>query len=150
MSGTPAEGYRPVEILLVEDDSIDAEAITRAFRKAKVANPIVLAKDGQEALEILRGEGETSIGRPFLVILDLNMPRMNGLEFLHELRTDEALRSSIVFVLTTSDDDADKCAAYAEVIAGYMVKSRAGKDFVNLIELLDHYWRVVEFPPEVA
>ena len=137
-----------VNILLVEDHAIDAEAIERAFRDARIANPIYVARDGVEALAALRGDGAKPIPRPYLILLDLNMPRMNGIEFLRELREDEQLKSSIVFVLTSSDDDRDKSAAYKRQIAGYMVKSRAGEDFMDLIKLLDHYWRVIEFPPE--
>lgn len=142
---------KPVSVLLVEDDAIDAEAIERAFRAAKIANPIVRAKNGLEALEIMRGEGgKPAIDRPYITLLDLNMPRMNGLEFLEEIRSDEKLRKNIVFVLTTSDDDRDKVAAYDKHVAGYMVKNKAGSDFMELIGLLDHYWRVVELPPDDA
>ncbi|MEM6329335.1 MAG: response regulator [Planctomycetota bacterium] len=137
-----------VTILLVEDDQIDAEAIRRAFVKARIANPIEVVPDGVEALKRLRGDGGAEkLGQPYLVLLDLNMPRMNGIEFLEELRQDIELRPSIVFVLTTSDDDRDKLAAYDKQVAGYMVKSKAGEDFVKLIGMLDHYWRVVEMPP---
>lgn len=143
MTGT--RSYTEVSILLVEDDDIDVEAIERAFRKARIANPIVRVRDGVEALETLRDE---RVRRPYLVLLDLNMPRLDGIGFLKEMRADASLRETIVFVLTTSDDDRDKTAAYQEHVAGYMVKSRAGVDFTKLIELIDHYWRVVEFPPE--
>ncbi len=137
-----------VTVLLVEDDAIDAEAIERAFKKAKIANPIVNASDGMEALQMLRGEeGQEKLEPPYIVLLDLNMPRMNGIEFLEELRKDPELDKSIVFVLTTSDDDRDMLAAYENHVAGYMIKSKAGEDFIQLIGLLDHYWRVIEMPP---
>ncbi|MEN1678210.1 MAG: response regulator [Planctomycetota bacterium] len=136
-----------VTILLVEDDQIDAEAIKRAFRKARIANPIQVVSDGLAALERLRDKTGEGVSRPFLILLDLNMPRMNGIEFLEELRNDKELHNCVVFVLTTSDDDRDKVAAYDQHVAGYMVKSKAGEDFINLIGLLDHYWRVVEMPP---
>ena len=87
--------------------------------------------------------------RPYLILLDLNMPRMNGVEFLQALRQDEDLKQSIVFVITTSNRDEDVVAAYNEQIAGYILKSRVGEDFVNLITMLDMYWRIVEFPAEV-
>lgn len=138
-----------VNLLLVEDDEVEAEAIERAFRKAKIANPITQAGDGIEALEILRGQnGKTPIPRPYLILLDLNMPRMNGIEFLHELRQDEELKDSIVFVLTTSNADRDKLQAYSEHIAGYIVKGNVGDDFVELTDMLKLYWRLVEFPPQ--
>jgi len=137
-----------VTILLVEDDEVDAEAIDRAFKRARIANPIVNVTDGLHALDVLRGEhGETALSRPYIILLDWNMPRMNGVEFLQELREDPHLRDSVVFVLTTSNDDRDKLAAYEKQVAGYMVKAKAGEDFMQLIALLDHYWRVVELPP---
>lgn len=137
-----------VNILLVEDDELDAEAIDRALKKVRIGNPIHVVRDGLAALEKLRGQGGADpMPRPYLILLDLNLPRMNGIEFLAELRGDEALRDSIVFVLTSSDDDRDKLAAYEKHVAGYVVKSKAGEDFMNLIGMLDHYWRIVEFPP---
>ena len=138
-----------IHILLVEDDDVDAEAIERSFLKHKISNPIRVVQDGRQALAVLRGQsGESPLTRPFLILLDLNMPRMNGIEFLGELRNDPNLRDSIVFVLTTSDADQDKVASYDQNVAGYIVKSRAGGDFIELITMLNGYWRVVEFPPE--
>jgi CheY-like chemotaxis protein len=140
--------FEATHILLVEDDEVDAEAIVRSFRKEKIANPIWIACDGLEALQFLRGEaGRTRIPNPYLILLDINMPRMNGLEFLYALRRDPELKSSIVFVLTTSNRDEDKLAAYDEQIAGYVLKQRAGENFINLVNMLDSFWRIVEFPP---
>jgi len=132
---------KPVNILLVEDDSIDAKAFIRAMEKLKIGNPVVHARDGVEGLEKLR-----TLGRPNLVILDINMPRMNGLEFLRRLRQDDVLRDTIVFVLTTSNDDEDKFEAYNLNVAGYMLKSDMGNSFVRAVSLVDNYWKVVEFP----
>ena len=141
---------QPINILLVEDDDVDAEAIERAFRKQRISNPFVIVPDGVEALKALRGEGGyEALPRPYMILLDINMPRMNGLEFLETLRQDPDLRSSVVFVLTTSNRDEDKVAAYDNYVAGYLLKSRAGADFVNLIGMLEAYWRIVEFPPEL-
>ena len=137
-----------VHILLVDDDDIDAEAVRRALKKYKIANPVRWVSNGIEALRALRGQSEQeSLPRPYLVLLDLNMPRMNGLEFLETLRADEDLKDSIVFVLTGSDATRDKIQAYRLNVAGYLVKSRVGEDFVNLVHMLNHYWRIVEFPP---
>jgi CheY-like chemotaxis protein len=136
-----------VNILLVEDDDIDAEAIQRAFKKYRIANPLTRVADGIEALKFLRGEGVEQLTRPYIVLLDLNMPRMNGIEFLQELRRDVKLTDSVVFILTTSNDERDKTAAYSEHVSGYIVKSQVGEDFTRLIELMDCYWRVVELPP---
>jgi CheY-like chemotaxis protein len=138
-----------VTLLLVEDDLVDAEAIQRAFRKQKIANPFVVVPDGVEALRALREEpGAPEVPRPYIILLDINMPRMSGLEFLRALRTDPALHRSIVFVLTTSDRDEDKLEAYGNHVAGYIVKSRAGEDFLRVIQMLRAYWRIVEFPPD--
>lgn len=139
-----------IHILLVEDDEIDAEVIMRGFYAQRIANPFTLVSDGIEALGVLRGaNGFPRLPRPYMILLDINMPRMNGLEFLEVLRADPELAQSVVFVLTTSNRDEDMMAAYKHQIAGYLLKSRAGKDFVDLITLLDSYWRIVEFPSEV-
>jgi CheY-like chemotaxis protein len=134
-----------IQILFVDDDTIDVMAFKRAMKKHKLLNPIHTASNGLEALKILRGDGtQPPLERPYIVLLDLNMPRMNGLEFLDELRQDPALHGSVVFVLTTSEDDRDKTAAYSHHIAGYIVKSHLGHDFVNLLSMLQPYWRIVE------
>jgi CheY-like chemotaxis protein len=137
-----------VHVLLVEDDDIDAQALTRSFRKQRIANPIHVAVDGLEALSMLRGDGRERIPRPYVILLDLNMPRMDGIEFLEELRSDPELKASVVFVLTTSDSDRDIVSAYENQVAGYMVKGRVGDDFMQVIGMLDHYWRVIELPRE--
>lgn len=138
-----------VHILLVEDDDVDAEAVVRAFRKKKIANPFTIVPDGIEAFHALRGEnGYERLPRPYLILLDINMPRMNGVEFLQVLRQDAELKQSIVFVITTSNRDEDVVAAYNEQIAGYILKSRVGEDFIHLITMLDTYWSIVEFPFE--
>ena len=139
-----------VTLLLVEDDAIDAEAIQRAFRQHRIANPFVVVRDGVEALAALRGESEVEVPHPYVVLLDVNMPRMNGIEFLDAIRADPALSRTIVFVLTTSDREEDKVAAYEHNVAGYILKSRAGEDFLEVVKLLRVYWRLVEFPPSLG
>jgi CheY-like chemotaxis protein len=137
-----------INVLLVEDNEVDVEGVQRAFKRYKIRNPIIVARDGIEALDMLRGNGESvPIQRPYMVILDLNLPRMDGIEFLQELRRDPGLKDSIVFVLTTSQDRDDKLASYDLNVAGYMVKSRIGEGFLGLCEMLDCYWRVIELPP---
>ena len=138
---------KTVNILLVEDDEVDVMGVRRAFQKMRIANPIRVAHNGIEGLAILRGEGgREPMPRPFLILLDLNMPRMNGIEFLTELRADPELKGCIVFVLTTSKDQEDLVAAYDLNVAGYIVKSTISRDFLNLVDMLDHYWKVIEFP----
>lgn len=136
-----------VNILLVDDDDVAAESVVRSLRKNTIDFPITLARDGIEALEILRSShADLSIEKPYLILLDLNMPRMDGFEFLQEIRSDKKLHDSIVFVLTTSDFDSDKTRAYNENIAGYMVKSAVGPQFAKLAALLDNYRSTVALP----
>ena len=137
------EHFRTVSLLIVDDDDIDATALRRALHKLKLLNPLYRAKDGLEALEILRN-GE--IPGPYIILLDINMPRMNGIEFLEVLRADPELTHAIVFVLTTSKSDEDIIAAYREHVAGYLLKQRMDSDFLQVVGLLDHYWKVIELP----
>lgn len=141
---------KEVTILVVDDDEIDIDLMMRAFHRAKIGNPMVFARDGEEALEYLRGKdgARPIVERPYVVLTDLNMPRMNGLELLSELREDSDLANSIVFVLTTSDADQDRWRAYSKNVAGYILKDNVGDGFLRLIGMLDHYWKVVEFPAE--
>jgi CheY-like chemotaxis protein len=137
----------PINILLVEDDDVAAEAVSRNLKKLSIDYPIIHANDGLEALEILSNKhSEKKITKPFLVLLDLNMPRMNGFEFLRTIRSDDKLKESVVFVLTTSDDDKDRSRAYHECIAGYMVKSSVGPQFAKLAALLESYKMAVTLP----
>ncbi len=138
-----------LHILLVEDDDIDAEAIERLIQKQSGAYLIHRAFDGVEALRCLRGEqGRDRLPRPYLILLDLNLPKLNGIEFLEEIRKDRELRDAIVFVLTTSDSDRDNAAAYAKNVAWYLVKSRIGDASIGLVTLLENYCRLIEFPRE--
>jgi CheY-like chemotaxis protein len=118
---------REVTILVVEDDEIDVKALLRAFKKLKIANPVTVAKDGIEGWEALQ-----NLPRPYLLILDINMPRMNGIELLEKIRATE--------------DDKDKFEAYNLNVAGYMLKSDMGASFIRAIELVERYWKVIEFP----
>jgi CheY-like chemotaxis protein len=134
-------------ILLVDDDEIDAEMVSRAFRQQKIANPLIHAMDGLCALALLRGE--TAVAPPlksYIILLDIQMPGMSGLDFLHELRQDPALKRSVVFMLTTSDAPQDIDAAYNENVAGYILKQTVGPDFENALRLLDNYQTLVILP----
>jgi CheY-like chemotaxis protein len=137
----------PVTILLVEDDKVDVMAVKRSFLDLKIANPVIEAANGIEALDWLRGEnGREKIEPPCLVLLDLKMPMMGGLEFLDELRKDQALHRTVVFVMTTSTADEDRTRAYNRNVSGYVLKYRPGETFLEAIQMLEAYWRVVEFP----
>lgn len=135
--------YKEVTLLVVDDDDIDAIALERALRKLRLLNIVHRARDGLEALHLLRSG---SIPAPYIILLDLNMPRMNGLEFLHILRNEPMLTHAVVFVLTTSKSDEDLVAAYREHVAGYVLKQHMDRDFLEVIGLIEHYWRLVELP----
>ncbi len=136
-----------VNLLLVDDDEVDVQGLKRAFVKSRIANPITVARDGVEALEILRGEnGKPKLPKPHLILLDLNMPRMNGLEFLEAIRADDEFKSAVVFMVTTSKAEEDKARAYGHNVAGYIVKQDPAKTFMQAVSMLEHYWTVVEFP----
>jgi CheY-like chemotaxis protein len=133
-----------LNILLVEDDEVDVMNIRRAFQKNHIANPLFVAGDGIEALEKLRSGAVPKDRR--IVLLDLNMPRMNGIEFLRELRKDPELRSATVVVLTTSNDDRDKIDAYNLTVAGYLLKPVTFSNFCEVMSALNRYWALVELP----
>lgn len=134
-------------VLLVEDDDVAAESVQRSLRKAGLTLNVVWAEDGEQALQLLRGaDADRRVPRPRVTLLDLNMPRMNGFEFLQALRADAALRDDVVFVLTTSDADTDRMRAYHEHIAGYMVKSAVGPQFSRLVQLLTVYHAGMRLP----
>src|SRR5271168_4913831 len=128
----------PVTIMVVDDDRVDTMAIRRSLRQLQITNPVIAAKDGIEALERLRGDnGQQKVNHPLLVLLDLNMPRMGGIEFLEELRRDPILQNTLVFVMTTSSLAEDRARAYAKNVAGYILKYRAGGDFQDAIGMLE-------------
>jgi len=135
---------RLLNILLIDDDDVDVMNVQRAFQKNNIANPIHVAGDGLEALEMLRSGVVPKANR--LLLLDLNMPRMNGIEFLRELRADPELKSTPVVVLTTSNEGRDKVEAYNLNVASYLTKPVRFADFVNLMALLNKYWVLVEWP----
>ena len=135
---------RKLNILLVDDDELDVMNVQRAFRKNNIQNPLYIAHDGIEGLERLR-DG-TVPGDRRLVLLDLNMPRMSGIEFLRELRADPALRNTTVVVLTTSAEDRDRVEAYKLNVAGYIIKPVTLVAFIEIMAALNKYWSVNELP----
>ena len=135
---------KQLNILLVEDDQVDVMNVKRAFEKNRISNPLFVAGDGVDALEKLR-DGSVP-GDRRLVLLDLNMPRMSGIEFLREVRRDPALQHTPVVVLTTSNDERDKIEAYNLNVAGYLLKPVTFVNFVEVMAALNKYWSLVELP----
>lgn len=136
-----------INMLLVEDDELDVMNVRRAFRKNNISNPLYVASNGVEALAMLRGEGEVTIPEERrLILLDLNMPKMGGIEFLRELRKDANLRHITVVVLTTSDEERDKVDAYNLNVAGYLLKPVTLSAFIEIMATLNKYWTVNELP----
>ncbi len=132
-----------LNILLVEDDEVDVMNLRRAFKKGNITNPLYVAGNGLEALDMLRGE-LPSLRR--LVLLDLNMPRMNGIDFLRALRADPELSPTPVVVLTTSDDERDKVEAYNLHVAGYLLKPVTFANFCETMVSLNKYRSLVQMP----
>ncbi|MBT1449863.1 response regulator [Glaciecola sp. XM2] len=131
-----------LNVLLIDDDDVDVIGMKRAFNRSSHLFKIFRARNGAEGLEMLKGK----VQRPYIVVLDINMPKMNGLEMLDELRQDKALNDSIVFVMTTSKDEEDKMAAYEQHVAGYVAKSSSDPEFKGLMNLLNSYYEINEFP----
>ena len=134
-----------VTVLLIEDDDVDAMSITRAFNKMSLDNEIIRATDGLEGIEMLRSG---TVPSPYIILLDLQMPRLNGLEFLAEIRSDPKLDKSIIFVLTTSKTDQDITASYKKNIAGYFVKEKVADGFLEIVNVLKGYGKIVRFPEQ--
>jgi CheY-like chemotaxis protein len=140
---------RMLNILLVDDDEVDVMNVRRAFRKANISSSLHVASNGLEALEILRGSSTQQPPLPIdrrLVVLDLNMPKMGGIEFLRELRADPRLKATPVVVLTTSNVDQDRFNAYDLNIAGYLLKPVTFANFVEIMETVNRYWAFCEMP----
>jgi len=133
-----------LNILLVDDDEIDVMTVRRAFGKANIANKLFVATDGIEALKLLRSSSIPPLRR--VVLLDLNMPRMSGIEVLRELRSDPALHALTVVVLTTSNEDRDRVEAYRLNVAGYLLKPVTFHAFAEVMVTLNKYWTLMEMP----
>lgn len=130
-------------ILLVEDDEIDIKSVKRAFADLKITNPLAIKNNGEEALEYLK-KGKK--GSPGLILLDLKMPRMNGLEFLKIVKNVDKLRIIPIIVLTTSNEDKDKTESFNLGVSGYMIKPVNYRDFVEVIKTIKTYWTLSESP----
>ena len=130
-------------ILLVEDDSVDAMTVKRAFSELKVTNELVRVINGEVAINYLKEHRDK---KPCVILLDLNMPKMNGIEFLKVVKADEELRPIPVVVLTTSKDDRDKMESFRACVAGYIVKPVDYRKFVEAMKILNLYWTLSELP----
>ncbi len=130
-------------ILLIEDDDVDVMTVKRAIRDLKVTNQLVSIGDGEKAIEYLRTESTT---KPCIILLDLNMPKMDGAEFLKIVKADKALKKIPIVILTTSNSDRDVIESFERGAAGYMVKSVDYEKFVETIRAIDQYWTLSKLP----
>jgi CheY-like chemotaxis protein len=138
-----------IHLVLVEDDDVDAEFVVRVLHRSGIGAPVTLFHDGLEAWQALHGpQRELLASRPLLILLDLNLPRLSGLEFLDILRRDPELQNTIVFILSQSARAEDIAAAYDRQVAGYMIKSNLGEDYSLLPQLLVSYCRIVAMQPK--
>ena len=138
---------RLVNILLVEDDEVDIMNVKRAFKKNNITNPLFVCNNGVDALNFLKDKSLQSAHiLPKIILLDLNMPKMGGIEFLRELRKNEKLRNISVFVMTTSNEDNDKIDAYNLNVAGYILKPLSMDRFIEAVSTLNNYWKLCEYP----
>ena len=136
-----------VQFLVIEDDDIDRMAFERAFRRQGLSNTIIFADDGASALEILQGDGERPpLAKPYIVVLDTSLPRMDGFEFLRRIRGSEGLRQTVVFVLATSGVYADVARAYESLVAGYLVKPNSPDAFKACMTLFERFLETVRLP----
>jgi CheY-like chemotaxis protein len=136
---------KKLSVLIVEDDDVAAESITRSLKKVAPDIDLVYAEHGKIAIEILENKHPNrTLTSPYLVLLDLNMPVMNGFEFLEYVRDDSKLQDTAIFILTTSNDDNDRSRAYDSNVAGYMVKSAVGPQFAKLAVLMNAYRNAIE------
>lgn len=130
-------------ILLVEDDRVDVMTIMRALKEIHVVNPVVTVEHGEAALAYLR---DPASERPCIILLDLNMPIMNGIEFLQHAKQDPLLRAIPVVVLTTSEEQPDKLRSFEFGVAGYMAKPVDYRRFVEMMRSVDMYWTLSAMP----
>lgn len=133
-------------ILIVEDDDIDVRVFKRGLKKCDVENPVVVAYNGKEAFELLSQKSPSQVKKPYIVILDLNMPIMDGFDFLKSIRSHKELADTVVFVLTTSSAEADRKRAYENYVAGYMLKNEAGDSRLAHIKMIKRYLQSVKLP----
>ena len=132
-------------VLLVEDDDVDAMTVKRAFKDLNVTNPLAHSVNGEEALKYLQDHNNE---KPCVILLDLNMPKMNGTEFLKVIKADQGLKQIPVIVLTTSTEECDIVETFKQSIGGYIVKPVDYKKFVEAIRTINIYWTLSELPDQ--
>lgn len=130
-------------ILIVEDDNVDVMTVKRALKELNITNQLVSAVNGEEALEYLQNEDNN---KPCIILLDLNMPKMNGIEFLQVVKNEENLKKIPVIVLTTSNQEQDIIESFKFSVAGYIVKSVDYAEFTKAINIIDQYWTLSKLP----
>ena len=130
-------------ILLVEDDQIDVMIVKRALKDIKIPNYLMIRENGEEAMEYLN---DSANEQPAIILLDLNMPEMNGFKFLEVAKSDDAIKKIPVIILTTSNEKSDRIRSFRLGAAGYVVKSLEYRQFVEDIRIVDHYWTLSELP----
>jgi CheY-like chemotaxis protein len=141
----------PINILLVEDNEPDVVLTQEAFREAKISNALYVVEDGVEAIDFIRRQGKhADVPRPDLILLDLNLPRKDGREVLQEIKSDPALASIPVVILTTSDDEKDIVRAYTSHANCYIVKPVDFLQFMNIVRTIEGFWLTVVRLPECA
>jgi CheY-like chemotaxis protein len=142
----------PCPILLVEDNPSDVELTLRAFKRRKLSNPIAVARDGEEALDYIHRRGAFAGAAPVpgIILLDLRLPRVDGLEVLRQIKQHEIYRTVPVVVLTTSAEDRDITASYEAGAASYIVKPVEFDKFLAVVERIDLYWILTNVPSPLA
>lgn len=134
-----------VNVLLVEDDEVDILNVKRAFKANNVNYPLIIASDGEQALNFINHSAENSpLSNSYVVLMDINMPKMSGIECLKQIRSDQKIKKTCVFILTTSSSNVDLQAAYNLNVAGYILKPIDYNQFVSVISRLSAYWEVIE------
>ncbi len=137
-----------IPVLLVEDDDVGVENVIRAFEENKISNPLYVTVNGEDALDFLRHEGgyrdSEEAPRPGIILLDISMPIMDGIEFLEVVKHDDDFKRIPVIVLTTSQEERDRVDSFKLSVAGYIVKPVEFEDFVKAVQVIDVYWTLSE------
>ncbi len=143
----PPEMKGDMNIFLIEDNDLDVEILKRGLKRLGKSNSLIRARDGLEALQFLTNDGHrANLKHPFVILLDINMPRMNGHEFLLALRQSERLKAARVFVFTTSDSKKDVGFAYQNNASGYIVKPNSSSELNDILQSLQKFWEICEDP----